>query len=88
VEVEEVGVADTPDLTRQGGERRRPADSEDFVDVGVVGEERDVLPFREHADPRARVAGAEGAEQRRGQEDIPDGAEPNHQDIDRQDDLA
>jgi hypothetical protein len=51
--------------------------------VRIVTQQGDVLLLGKHGDPRTRISGADGAEERRDEENVPDGTEANDENVGR-----
>jgi len=81
MEIEAVAVIVAPELGSKTQEGTARGESEHQVNMRVVAEERNVLPFREYRDTGTGVRLPDGPQQRRREENIPDGAEANRQNV-------
>jgi hypothetical protein len=78
-----MGVFLCSQLGGDTGERPAYLESNDSIHVRVMAEQRDVGLLGDHADAGRRMPEADGAEQRSGQEDIADRAEPHGEHVRR-----
>jgi hypothetical protein len=76
-----MGIANTADSLRQAEDPFIPRDRQHLAHMRVVAQQRRIGLLRQHGDPGARMSGPDGAEERRGEKDVPDGAEANDEDV-------
>lgn len=81
VEIEPVGPGAEFELTHQAGERRPRPPGDDPVEPGIVAQGIGHVFARDKRQPSARMSCAEGTQQRRRQDQVPDGREPQEKDV-------
>ena len=80
MQVEPVGRRQCPQPPGQVAQRLIRLERHDFPDVRVVGDERRHGALRHVHELRLGVTAGERAHERRGEQDIADGAEPDEED--------
>jgi hypothetical protein len=81
MKIEQMGVVVTPELGGQAQERAAGCKPHHALNIRVVAQERNVLPLGEYSHPRPGVSVPDGPQERRGEENVSDGAETNRQDV-------
>jgi hypothetical protein len=83
MQIQQVSKSVPPKVGRHTKEGTARSEAEYRVDVGIVTEQRDILPLRQHGDPRLWMRVPDRTQQWCSEENVPDRAETNHQDIRR-----
>lgn len=83
MQIEQMGVLVAPELGGQAQERAAGGETEDPLNMRVVAEEGNVLPFREYGDAGPGMRAPDCPQEWRGEKNVTDGAEANRKDVRR-----
>jgi hypothetical protein len=76
-----MGIVIAPELGGEAQQRAARCQAQHQVDMRIVTEERNIFALGQHRDPGSRMSVPNDTKQRRGKENVSDGAEAECQDI-------
>jgi hypothetical protein len=81
VQIQQVSVLVRPELRSKAEKRSVRRQAEHEIHIRIMAEQRHVLALRKDRDPGSRMSVPDGSQQRRGEEDVSDGAETNRENV-------